>query len=153
VKRTWVDRQVEEAIAPMLTAGERFERSGPTWAVERRGRTPLLFRARDLHRLVLTDQRLLLFRRPRRRRPPTPEDLVLAKRFPTFQLDRVRRLRPMLQLRLRTAADLGIVLEFRPRQRSLGRDLEDRVGERRPGGRRSPLALPPGDDFPGPRPR
>jgi len=144
VKRTRVRRQTEQAVAPMLAAGERLERSGPTWAVERRGRTPLLFRARDLHRVVLTDQRLLLFRRPRRGQPLSPDDLVLAKRFPSLQLDRVRGLRPMLQLRLRTPADRGIVLEFRPRQRGLGRDLETRVGGRRRGRKRSRLALPPG---------
>ncbi len=131
----------------MLGAGERLERSGPAWAVELRGRGPILFRARDLHELVLTDQRVLLFRRPRRLRSLATDDVVLAKRFPSFQVSVIHGLRPMLQLRLRTAGERGLLLEFRPRQRGLGRDLAERLGRRRRG-RRAPLALPPGTDTP-----
>jgi hypothetical protein len=144
VKRRPVNRHVQDAIAPMLGAGERLERSGPAWAVELRGRGPILFRARDLHELVLTDQRMLLFRRPRRLRSLATDDVVLAKRFPSFHVSAIHGLRPLLQLRLSTAADRGLLLEFRPRQRGLGRDLAERLGRARRG-RRRPLALPPGD--------
>ncbi len=129
----------------MLASGERVERSGPVWAVELRGRVPMLFRARDLHQIILTDQRLLLFRRPRRRTPLTPDDVVLAKRFPAYRLERVRGVRPMLQLRLRTPSERSLLLEFRPRQRGLGRDLAARLGYRRRR-RQPPRALLPGPE-------
>jgi hypothetical protein len=144
VKRKPVNRHVQDAVAPMLAAGERLERSGPAWAAELGGRAPVLFRARDLHELVLTDQRLLLLRRPRRMRSLTADDVVLAKRFPTFRLETLHGLRPMLQLRLRTSAERALLLEFRPRQRGLGRELAAQLGRGRRG-RRHPLALPPGD--------
>jgi len=144
VKRKQVNRHVQDAVAPMLGSDERLERSGPAWALELGGRAPIFFRARDPHELVLTDQRLLLFRRPRRLRSLTADDVVLAKRFPSFRLEVLHGLRPMLQLRLRTAAERGLLLEFRPRRRGLGRDLAARLGRGR-WGRRQPLALPPGD--------
>jgi hypothetical protein len=112
----------------MLTKGEQLQRSGPAWAVEHRGKAPLLFRERDLHEVVLTDQRLILLTRPRRRRPLGVNNLVLAKRYTTFSLERARRLRPMLQLRVRTSADRVLILEFRPRDRRVARDLAAAVG-------------------------
>ncbi|MGQ0805649.1 MAG: hypothetical protein ACT4PI_17535 [Actinomycetota bacterium] len=133
-------RQVETAVTPMLTKGEQLQRSGPAWAVEHRGKAPLLFRERDLHEVVLTDQRLILLTRPRRRRPLGVNNLVLAKRYTTFSLERARRLRPMLQLRVRTSADRVLVLEFRPRDRRVARDLAAAVrasGDVRPRGRPS----------------
>jgi hypothetical protein len=123
VNRKATRRRVETAVKPMLTEGEELRRSGPAWALEQRGKAPLLFRGRDLHEVVLTDQRLILLRRPRRRRPLGVNNLVLAKRYSTFSLDRARRLRPMLQVRVRTSAERVLVLEFRPRDRRLGRDL------------------------------
>lgn len=128
VNRKATRRQVETAVTPMLTKGEHLQRSGPAWAVEHRGKAPLLFRERDLHEVVLTDQRLILLTRPRRRRPLGVNNLVLAKRYTTFSLERARRLRPMLQLRVRTSADRVLVLEFRPRDRRVARDLADAVG-------------------------
>src|ERR687895_2686179 len=100
-----------------------IERSRPAWALEQRGRAPLFFRARDLHHVVLTNQRLILLTRPRRRHPLGVNNLVLAKKFSTFSLERARRLHPMLQLRVRTSADRVLVLEFRPRDRGVGREL------------------------------
>ena len=112
----------------MLARGELFRRAGPVWAVEEGGRAPLFFRARDPHVLVLTDQRLILFGRPRRRHPLSVNDLVIAKRYSTFTPVRARRFRPMLQLRLRTSADRVLVLEFRPRDRALARKVVREVG-------------------------
>lgn len=123
-------------MTPMLARGELFRRAGPVWAVEERGRAPLFFRARDPHVLVLTDQRLVLFGRPRRRRPLSVNDLVLAKRYSTFTPVRARRFRPMLQLRLRTSADRVLVLEFRPRDRALARKLVRELGPPASGRRR-----------------
>lgn len=115
-------------MTPMLARDEGFRRAGPVWAVEQRGRAPLFFQARDPHVLVLTDQRLVLFSRPRRRRPLSMNDLVIAKRYSTFTPVRARRFRPMLQLRLRTSADRVLVLEFRPRDRALARKLVRELG-------------------------
>jgi hypothetical protein len=145
VNRKATRRQVETAVTPLLTKGEELRRSGPAWAVEHRGRAPLLFRARDLHEVVLTNQRLILFTRPRRRRPIGVSSVVLAKRYSTFSLERARRLRPMLQLQVRTAADRVLVLEFRPRDRRTARDLAaelDASGGSSPQGRPAPQAAP-----------
>jgi hypothetical protein len=132
MNRKAVRRQADAVVTPMLARGELLRRAGPAWAVEERGRAPLLFRARDQHILVLTDQRLILFARPRRRRPLSVNDLVIAKRYSTFTPVRVRRMRPMLQLRLRTSAERVLVLEFRPRDRSLGRELARVLGPAQP---------------------
>ena len=128
MNRKSLRRQADAVVTPLLTRGELFRRAGPVWAVEQRGRAPLFFRARDPHVLVLTDQRLILFSRPRRRRPLGVNDLVIAKRYSTFTPVRARRFRPMLQLGLRTTADRVLVLEFRPRDRALARELVDELG-------------------------
>jgi hypothetical protein len=107
----------------MLAGGERVRGVSPVWAVEMRGRVPLLFRERDLYIIALTDQRLILFSAPRRGRPLTVSNLVLAKRYPSFELDRVTGGRLMLQIRLRTTDDRVLVLEFRPRDREVGREI------------------------------
>jgi hypothetical protein len=122
-----MNQQIETAVQPLLTKGEEVRRSGPAWAVEQRGPALLLFRARDLHHVVLTDQRLILLTRPRRRRPLGVNNLVIAKKYSTFSLEKARRLRPMLQLRVRTAEGRLFVLEFRPRDRKVGRELADRL--------------------------
>jgi hypothetical protein len=142
VNRKATRRQVEAAVRPMLTKDEELRRSGPAWAVEHRGKAPLLFRARDLHEVVLTDQRFILLSRPQRRRPLGVKNLVLAKRYSTFSLERARRLRPMLQLRVRTSAERVLVLEFRPRDRKIARDLVAAMGPPRRGRRRPVPATP-----------
>jgi len=120
--------QVEQLVTPMLSQGEELQRVVPAWAVEDRAGAPLLFRARDLHFLALTDQRLVLLERPRRRRPLAVTNLVLAKRYSTFTPERVRRVRPMAQVKLKTAGERVLVLEFRPRDRSAARALADALG-------------------------
>jgi hypothetical protein len=132
VNRKAVRSQAEAVVTPLLARGELLRRVGPVWAVEQHGRPPLLFRARAEHVLVLTDQRLILFPRPRGRRPLSVDQLVIAKRYSTFTPVRVRQLRPMLQLRLRTSADRVLVLEFRPRDRALGRELVRALGPPQP---------------------
>jgi hypothetical protein len=128
VNRNAIRRQADAVVTPMLARGELLRRAGPVWAVEHRGRTPLLFRARHPHLLVLTDQRLILFGRPRRRRPLTVNDLVIAKRYSAFTPVHAGGFRPLLQLRLRTSADRVLVLEFRPLDRALAHDLVDELG-------------------------
>lgn len=138
----------DAAVTPMLTRGELLRRSGPVWATEHQGRAPLLFQARDPHVLVLTDQRLVLLTGPRRRRPLTAANVLIAKRYSAFSLVRMQRFRPMLQLRIRTPADRILVLEFRPRDRSLGRELAHALGppETDDGNRAEEHGPDPGDD-------
>jgi hypothetical protein len=142
VNRKTIRRQVDTAVTPILTKGEQLRRSGPAWALEQRGRAPLLFRARDLYEVLLTDQRLILLSRPRRRRPLGVNNVVLAKRYSTFSLEQARRLRPLLQLRVRTSADRVLVLEFRPRDRRVARDLAAELAPS-PGGRTDPVEPAP----------
>jgi hypothetical protein len=127
MSRKSMNQKVETALQPLLTKGEQVRRSSPAWAVEHRGRAPLLFRARGLHHVVLTDDRLVLLTRPRRRRPLGINNLVIAKKYEAFSLERARRVRPMLQLWVRTADGRRLVLEFRPRDRRVGRDLAARL--------------------------
>jgi hypothetical protein len=156
VDRNAVRERVEELTASMLAGGERVRGVSPVWAVEMRGRVPLLFRERDLYIIALTDQRLILFSAPRRGRPLTVSNLVLAKRYPTFELDRVTGGRLMLQIRLRTTDDRVLVLEFRPRDREVGRELAAALGSKsdrsRRRGRRRKEPATVGDEPAEPRP-
>jgi hypothetical protein len=156
VDRNAARGQVEELTASMLAGGERVRGVSPVWAVEMRGRVPLLFRERDLYIIALTDQRLILFSAPRRGRPLTVSNLVLAKRYPSFELDRVTGGRLMLQIRLRTTDDRVLVLEFRPRDREVGRELAAALGSKsdrsRRRGRRRKEPATVGDEPAEPRP-
>jgi hypothetical protein len=156
VDRNAVRGQVEGLTASMLAGGERVRGVSPVWAVEMRGRVPLLFRERDLYIIALTDQRLILFSAPRRGRPLTVSNLVLAKRYPSFELDRVTGGRLMLQIRLRTTDDRVLVLEFRPRDREVGRELAAALGSKsdrsRRRGRRRKEPATVGDEPAAPRP-
>ena len=92
------------------------------------GRVPLPFRARSRHYLALTDQRLILFQAPHRRRPLTTDEMLIAKRHSSFTLEKTRRYLPLLQVRIRDSADREIALEFRPRDRRVGRELATVLG-------------------------
>jgi hypothetical protein len=115
--------QIIAAIEPTLGSGERTRSGSAVWATECGGRVPLLFRRRSRHYLALTDQRLILFRAPRRRHPLTLNEMLIAKRHSSFTLEKARRFSPMLQVRIRDAADREIALEFRPLDRKVGREL------------------------------
>jgi hypothetical protein len=62
--------------------------------------------------------------------------MLLAKRHGTFTLDKTHGFAPLLQLRVRDTAGRLIALEFRPRDRRVGREIASLLRERR--------ALPPG---------
>jgi hypothetical protein len=111
------------ATKPALASGEHLRSCSAVWAAECGGGVPLLFRGRSRHYLALTDQRLILFRAPRRRRALTADDVLIAKRHSAFTLEKSTRFSPMLQVRIRDAADREIALEFRPRDRTVGREL------------------------------
>lgn len=118
------------AAQAVLVPGERLATSGIGWACERRDGVPLLFQGRRQYWFVLTDRRLLVFRR--RRGGPTADDLVLAKRYDHLELDAVKRLRPLFQIHITTNAPRNKqgarhVLEFRPGHRGLAAELVRRV--------------------------
>ena len=52
---------------------------------------------------------------------------MIAKRYPAFTLERVRRARPLLQLLVRASNGSPFVFEFRPGQRDLGTELAARL--------------------------
>lgn len=135
--RKQVREQIITAARPSLASGEYIRSCSPVWATECSGRVPLLFRGRALHYVAVTDRRLILFRAPRRRRPLTTDSMLIAKRHPTFTLEKTRSFSPLLQLRVRDAAGRQIALEFRPRDRKVGYELAWLLGQRR--------ALPRGD--------
>jgi hypothetical protein len=137
VRRKRVREQIIAATQPTLGAGEFIRSCSAVWATECGGRVPLAFRGRSIHYLAVTDRRLILFRPPRRRRPLRAENVLIAKRHPSFTLEKIRRASPMFQLRVRDAAGRQIALEFRPRDRKVGYELAWLLGQRR--------ALPRGD--------
>jgi hypothetical protein len=125
--------QIIAATKPSLGSGEHIRSCSAVWAAECAGRVPLLFRARSRHFVALTDQRLILYRAPRRRAPLTADEMLVAKRHSSFTLEKASRFSPLLQVRIRDSADREIALEFRPRDRKVGRELANVLGgPRRP---------------------
>jgi hypothetical protein len=122
-------RNLERVVAAArdaLLEGERVVEYGPCWAAERRRRVPLLLLRRQQRLLMLTDRRLLLFSR-RRRRGLRPSNLVVGKGYAAFSVERVRRVRPLLQVRVQATNGPRMVLEFRPGRRPLGEALLRRL--------------------------
>ena len=70
-------------------------------------------------------------------------DLVIAKRYETFALERVRRARPLLQLQVRSNNGSRMIFEFRPWRRHVGEALVHRLDPRAPVP--VPAALGPGE--------
>ena len=133
--RKRVREQIIAATAPSLGSNEDISACCEVWATECGGRVPLLFKSRSRHYLALTDHRFILFRAPPRRRPLSVEDLLIAKRHSAFTLEKLRRYLPLLQVRIRDATDREIALEFRPLDRTVGREVAAALGgePRRPG--------------------
>ena len=131
MRRKQVREQIIGATRPSLAAGEVIRSCSAVWATECSGRMPLLFRGRALHYLAITDRRLILFRAPKRRHALEASNMLIAKRHPTFRLEKTRRFSPLLQLRIRDSTGRQIALEFRPRDRSIGRELAAMLGKPR----------------------
>lgn len=123
VRRKKLREQIITATRPALAGGEFIRSCSAVWATECSGRTPILLRGRAIHYLAITDRRLILFRAPKRRRRLAATDMLIAKRHPTFRLEKARRFTPLLQIRIRDSAGRRIALEFRPRDRNVGREL------------------------------
>ena len=120
--------QISAATKPSLGSGENIRSCSAVWATDCGGRLPLLVRARSRHFVALTDQRLILFRAPRRRHSVTADEMLIAKRHSSFTLEKTSRLSPLLQVRIRDSADREIALEFRPRDRKVGREVVSALG-------------------------
>jgi hypothetical protein len=105
--------------------GERITSQGTCWAVQMRPKVPLLFLGRRQYLMALTDRRVLVFER--RRRGPRASELVIGKRYEAFDLEKVRRRRPLMQVHLRATNGNVMVFEFRPGQRELGGELIARL--------------------------
>ena len=120
--------QIIAATKASLGSGEYIRACSAVWAAECGGPVPLLFRARSRHYVALTDQRLILFQAPHRRRPLTADELLIAKRHSSFTLEKTRRYLPLMQVRIRDSADREIALEFRPRDRRVGRQIASVLG-------------------------
>jgi hypothetical protein len=131
VGRKRVREQIIAATRPSLGSGEYIRSCCEVWATECGGRVPLLFRGRGRHYVAITDRRLILYPAPRRRRPLRAESMLLAKRHPTFTLERTRAFSPLLQLRIRDLSGREIAFEFRPRDRKVGRELAALLTARR----------------------
>jgi hypothetical protein len=129
--------RLTDAAQSTLGPDERLTNTGIGWAASRREKVPLLFQGRRQYWVALTDRRLLVFER--RRGGPTNDDLVLGKRYDFFTLEAVKKVRPLLQVRIKGANGARQVLEFRPGQRGLGNELVRRMGSKPP----PPRALNP----------
>jgi hypothetical protein len=134
-------RRLAASVDEVLVPGERLASTAIGWAAQLRPRVPLVLLGRRQYWFVLTDRRLLVF--GRRRGGPTPDDLVLGKRYTFFTLERTRRLRPLFQLRIRGENDSRLVLEFRPRQRSVAAELAARLTRSRAGATTGPAPAEP----------
>jgi hypothetical protein len=120
--------QIIAATKPSLASGEFIRSCTAVLATEGNGRVPLLFRSRSRFFVALTDRRLILFRAHRGQRSLSVDELLFAKRHASFTLEKARRFTPRMQVRIRDAADREIALEFRPRDRKVGRELVTALG-------------------------
>jgi len=133
---------IRAAAQGTLVEGEQVTEFGTCWAAQIKPRAPVLFTRRRLYLMVLTDRRLLLFKR-RLRRPPQPSDLVIGKRYESFTLVKTRRGFPLMQVRVAGSNEIRMVFEFRPAQRQLGGALAARL---------TPRSSRPAADEPAPSP-
>jgi len=142
--------QITGAAKSTLVEGEQVLEYGHCWAAQRRDRLPLVFAGRRQYLMVLTDRRLLLF--ARRSGQVRAGDLVIGKRYETFTLERTRRARPLLQLRVQASNGTRMVFEFRPGRRHVGEALVHRLDPRpvaalnAPAGPAEPVEQLSGDD-------
>lgn len=113
-------------MADRLAPGEKVLAGGFAWVARPRPKVPLWLLARRPHFLGLTDRRVLLWAKPRKRAPLEERHLVIDTPFGDLALDGMRTVTPMLQVRIHDA-DTQLVLEVRPRDRRLGRRLADEL--------------------------
>jgi hypothetical protein len=127
-------KNVEQIVAAAhgaLVDGERVTEFGTCWAAQLKHRVPVLVTARRQYLMVLTDRRLLLFTR-RRRKALRASDLVIGKRYEAFSVSKVRRALPLFSVRVEASNGARMVFEFRPGQRQLGGALVARLTPAQP---------------------
>src|SRR5438552_4995996 len=118
-------QRIARLVAPRLGPTEEIVATGPAWAAPLRRRVPVVLVGRKLHLVALTDRRLLVFRRRRRRKGSG--ELALAKTLTSLRVVRVRSWRPMMALRIEIGDGRVLLLEVRPRDRALGRSIADAI--------------------------
>jgi hypothetical protein len=146
-------------VAPLLVDDEQLAAGGIGWGVALRPRVPVWLLARHQYFVALTDRRLIVL--IRRRRRGVPDQVALARQLSTLALERVRSRWPLSQVWVRTTPTNTLLLEFRRREQAVGRAVAaalpsgsgaDRMhhGRRRdaPEGDARP-GRPAGDDGPG----
>ena len=116
---------VRRATEPLLQPDETFLTGCKVWMADQRPGIPLIATGRAIYVLAITSKRMLVFDTPRRRRPLLDADLLLQRRMDALELLRVQGRLPMFQLRIAPAPGRVVVLEFRPRDRSVARTLVD----------------------------
>ena len=112
-------RRITELATPLLDEGEEVLGAAAAW-VARVGRTPLLLTGRHLHRLALTDRRLIVFQRHHRRGDEVGSRARRADR-PAHALAHGRF--TLYQVLVATSDGRRYVLEFRRADRATGRAL------------------------------
>jgi hypothetical protein len=120
---------LRRATEPLLRADETFLTGCAVWMADQRPKVPLFFTGRAIYVLGLTTERLLVFDTPRRSRPLLEADLLMQRRLEALDLLRVRTRLPMLQVQIAPAPERVVVLEFRPRDRRIGRQLVELLRE------------------------
>jgi hypothetical protein len=106
-------------VQRVLDPDERIEARGVCWAAVRRPKVPLLFLGRHQYDVVLTDRRMLMF--SRRRRRLRPDDVVFAKRYASLTLESSSGGFPLARHHITTDTGRRLVIEWRPRHRALAR--------------------------------
>jgi hypothetical protein len=107
-------------VQRVLDADERVEARGVCWAAVRRPKVPLLILGRHQYDVVLTDRRVLMF--SRRRRRLRPDDVAFAKRYSALTLESGPSAGfPLARHRIATDTGRRLVIEWRPRHQALAR--------------------------------
>ena len=119
--------RVEEDARRRLAIGEPLLAGGFAWIAFPRPQVSTLLLNRRPHLVGLTDRRLLIWARPHQARPVEDRDLLLDSPLDHLTLEGVRTRAPMLALRITTATGRELVVEFRPRDRRLGRRIAEAI--------------------------
>jgi len=114
------NERILDAVQRVLDLGEHIEARGVCWAAVRRPKVPLLVLGRHQYDVVLTDRRVLMF--SRRRRRLRPDDVAFAKRYSALTLESGRGTGfPLARHHIATDTGRRLVIEWRPRHRALAR--------------------------------
>ena len=113
------NERILEIVERVLDPDERIEARGVCWAAVRRPKVPLLLLGRHQYDVVLTDRRMLMF--SRRRRRLRPDDVAFAKRYSSLTLESAGGGFPLARHHITTDTGRRLVIEWRPHHRALAR--------------------------------